>query len=56
MKIGFSVQRPMTVYGGVIYVMVHLREVMVTVIVEMDQMNYIVMVSVLKSCHLSNQY
>ena len=49
----FNVQRPISVYIGIEYVMVHQ---MVTMIVEMDQMNSIVMVSVLKSCHLSNQY
>ena len=49
MKIGFYVQTPISVYGGVMYAMI-------IMIVEMDQMNYIVMVSVLKSGHLSNQY
>ena len=60
-KMSFNVQRSINVYRVVEYVMVHLRvgemvHLGVREIVEMDQMNYIVMVSVIKSCHLSNQY
>ena len=41
----FNVQRPISVLASIQYVMAHQ---MVTMIVEMDQMNYIVMVSAKK--------
>ena len=44
----FNVLKPISVYGGGVYAII-------MIIVEMDQMKYIVMVRVLKFYQLSNQ-
>ena len=44
----FNVPKPISVLGGIGYAFM--------ISVEMDQIKYIVMVRVLQSCQLSNQY